>query len=123
MDIDEILNLALYGNSTKSLKESQEKLDQLASTNYGELLLILAKFLSNEQVELNKRKLSATLLKNMISKFHHHKEQWLILNPQIKETIRLNIISTLASQSKDIVNASADVIAGKLFFKLFLKTQ
>lgn len=112
MNIDEILTQVLYGKTTKCLKENEKKLDQIASNNYGELLLVLANFLSNEEVEINKRKLSATILKNMISKFDPHKEKWITLNPEIKESIKLNILSTLASQSKDIVNASSDTIAG-----------
>lgn len=119
MNIDEILTQALYGRTTKSHKESEENLNLIASNNYGELLLILANFLSNEDVEINKRKLSATILKNMISRFDPHKEKWITLDPQIKESIKLNIVSTLASQSKEIVNASSDTIAGKSLFWLF----
>jgi len=120
MNIDEILTQVLYGKTTKLLKENEQKLDQIARENYGDLLLILANFLSNEEVEMNKRKLSATILKNMISRFEPHKNNWISLNPQVKESIKLNILSTLASQNKDIVNASADTIAGTLLFWIFL---
>lgn len=110
-------------NSTKSLEESEQILEQLASNNYGEVVLFLSNLLSIEKIELNKRKLSASLLNNMISKSHQNKEKWITLDPQIKKTIRGNIICTLASQYEEIVNASAYVIAGKFFFKLFYKTQ
>jgi len=112
MNIDEILTQVLYGKTTKSLLENEEKLDLIAENNYGDLLLVLANYLSNEAVDMNKRKLSATILKNMISKFPKHKEKWIKLNNEIKESIKLNILSTLASQSKEIVYSSSDTIAG-----------
>ena len=120
MNIDEILTQVLYGRTTKSQNESEEKIHQIATNNYGELLLILANFLSNEEVEINKRTLSANILKNMISGFHLHRDKWITLDIQIKQSIRDNILSTLASHSKEIVNASSYTIASKFLLSNIL---
>jgi len=112
MNIDEILTQVLYGKTTKALSENEEKLNQIASTNYQDLLLLLSNYLSNEAIEINKRKLSATILKNMIARFDQHKDKWISLQPEVRQAIRNNILSSLASQSREIVHASSDAIAG-----------
>jgi len=113
MNIDEILTQVIFGKTTKALTENEEKLNQIALTNYEDLPLFLSNYLSNEAVDINKRKLSATILKNMIARFDNHKGNWINLNLEIKQRIRNNILSSLASQEKEIVHASSDAIAGE----------
>lgn len=112
MEVDEILTQVIYGKTTEIIKENERKLDLIASENYGNLLLYLANYLSDESLDIHKRKLSATILKNMIAYFHPHKQKWITLDNSLKSQIKLNILSALASKSKDIIYSCGNTIAG-----------
>ena len=111
MNIDQILTNAL-GSNTQKIKEAENQLDEIANNNYGELLLYLASYLSDEAARLDKRKLCSVLLKNMISLFGNHKNKWLILDINEKTEIKNYVLSSLASDIKEIRKSASLTIAG-----------
>ena len=72
--------------------------------------------LSDETKFSKNRQLAATLIKNMLLHMPMFSGKWEQLPSLDKSNIKNNILSTLASQEKDIRKAAALVVAGKMIF-------
>lgn len=109
-NLDKILQDALSGDM--ALRSSAEdSITHLADENFGLFLLNLSIKISNEEVAKQVRQISATIIKNMISK-PKYKEQWNKLDVEQKQNIKQHILSTLASSDSDIRKAAGLSIAG-----------
>jgi importin subunit beta-1 len=97
----------------KTTRESAEKsLEQLALSNFPELLFKLASELSDESQPVKIRQLSATYIKNSITR-EDLKEVWVNkMDHSIKDQIKNLILSTLATNFKEVRTAAGIVISG-----------
>lgn len=103
---------------TEALSENQERrqlaetnIEGLAAGNLGIFLTNLSKILSDESNPKGVRQLSATLIKNTILFTDKYKGQWEMLDQEIKQSVKQNVLSTLASGDKDIRKAAGLAIA------------
>ena len=105
-----ILQDALSGD--KSLRDKAEAdITRLADENFGLFLLNLSIQISNEEVHKTLRQISATIIKNMITKTQYT-NQWNKLEREQKEKIKFHLLSTLASKEVEIRKAAGMSIAG-----------
>ena len=105
-----ILQDALSGD--KSLRDKAEAdITRLADENFGLFLLNLSIQISNEEVPKTLRQISATIIKNMITKTQYT-NQWNKLEREQKEKIKFYLLSTLASKEVEIRKAAGMSIAG-----------
>ena len=65
--LTQILQNALSGNDSLR-KEAESQITRLASENLSQFLITISSKISNEQEEKRVRQISATLIKNIISK-------------------------------------------------------
>jgi hypothetical protein len=117
INLSEILNKCLSANS--SLRQEGEKnLEQMANTNYGNLLELCARELSDEDKTKETRQLSATIIKNMICNSEEHMHKWHELSSELKTKIKSYTLSCLASKIKEVRKASGLAVAGNNCFYL-----
>ena len=117
MNINEILQTVL-GNNTSKIKEAEENLKLLAHQNFGNLLIELASILSDEGSSVQKRQLCASIIKNSINTNLESINKWMSLSTEIKQTIKNNVLSSLASEINNIRKSASLAVAGKLFYSL-----
>ena len=92
-------------------KQSEAEVTKLLDENFAKFLIELSKKISTESEKKEVRQMSSTIIKSMIGNIKY-KEKWFQLDEQIKQTIKNNILSTLASEINDIRKAAALAIAG-----------
>ena len=92
-------------------KEAENEIQKLLELNFGQFLIEVSKKLSIESEKKEVRQVSSTLIKNMIGN-QKYTEKWFQLSEEIKQTIKNNILSTLASKDIDIRKAAALALAG-----------
>ena len=92
-------------------KSSENQINLLASQNLSEFLLLISEILSGEKEQKEIRQLSATLVKNIISS-NDYIQKYLEICSEIKQKIKNNILSTLASPILEIRKAAALAVAG-----------
>ena len=110
-EISQIFKEALNPNlSIRQLAE--HKINQLAEQNFSNFLLSCATELSDESKPKETRQLSSTLIKNLILISPLFQGRWITLPLDEKQTIKSLVMSTLASNDKDIRKAAALVVAG-----------
>jgi Importin-beta N-terminal domain len=119
MDLIIILKEALCSDE-KIIKESELKINNIASQNFGLFLIELADILANEGAEKGIRQISATIIKNMILYNQLFHGRYLQLDPQMKIQIKDRVLSTLASSDKDVRRAAALAVVGILYILFFL---
>lgn len=112
MTISEILNNALSGE--KAIRQDAEnKLSILALRNFPEFLYNLATELADEGKPVKIRQMAATYIKNSITVSSELKEIWTSkIDAAVKDQIKNLILSTLATQFKEVRAAAGLVIAG-----------
>ena len=98
-------------NDQNIRKQAEDQITALINQNFGQSLIELSKKISTESEQKQVRQISATLIKNMINKIKYT-EDWFKLNEEIKNTIKENVLSTLASSDVDIRKAAALALAG-----------
>ena len=115
MNSNDITSILADGQSpdNKIRMSAEQRIDHYASTNYGMFLLLCAEELSNESKFSRNRQMAATLIKNLIVGMPNFVGKWELLPAIEKSSIKSLILSTLASQDKDIRKAAALVVAGK----------
>ena len=91
--------------------QSETQINFLASENLSQFLISLSEKLSDETEQKEIRQLSSTLLKNIISN-KNYIEEYFKISPEIKQKIKNNILSTLASSNIEIRKAAALAVAG-----------
>jgi importin subunit beta-1 len=107
----EIITNCLSGE--KTLREEGEKqLEQLATADFPTFLFNLATILANENAQTKVRQLVATYMKNSITKKEEFTQIWVQLGDEKKTDIKNLVLSTLASQYKEVRAGAAMVIAG-----------
>lgn len=100
-------------SSDKQTREAAEKtLSDLASENPTKFLINLSSELADEGKKTPCRQMAAALMKNFITISNKTKEIWINLENSAKEKIKAAILSTLASQEKNVRKAAGMVIAG-----------
>jgi len=111
-NITSILTNALSGDKL-TRQESEKKLEQLALGNFPEFLYELAKQLSDESKPVKIRQLAATYIKNSIVRSDSLREIWTNkLDSTVKDQIKRQVLSTLATNYKEVRAAAGIVIAG-----------
>ena len=90
--------------------ESENQINYL-SQNLSQFLISISQILSEENERKEIRQLSATLIKNIISK-PGYIQKYFEIEPEIKQQIKNNILSTLASSILEIRKAAALAVAG-----------
>ncbi len=112
MSISEILSNAL--SSEKTIRQDAEgKLEALALRNFPELLYNLATVLADEGQTTKIRQMASTFIKKVITTATEFKAVWQnTLDSASKDQIKNLILSTLATQYKEVRAAAALVIAG-----------
>ena len=90
--------------------ESENQINYL-SQNLSQFLISISQILSDENERKEIRQLSATLIKNIISK-PGYIQKYFEIEPEIKQQIKNNILSTLASSILEIRKAAALAVAG-----------
>ena len=91
--------------------QSETHINLLASENLSQFLISISEKLSDETEQKEIRQLSSTLLKNIISN-KNYIEEYFKISPEIKQKIKNNILSTLASSNIEIRKAAALAVAG-----------
>ena len=114
--LTQILLNALSGNDSLR-KEAESQITHLASENLNLFLINISSKISNEQEEKKVRQISATLIKNIISK-SEYTQKWLNLDEKDKIQIKNHVLSSLASQDIDIRKAAGNVIASFCKFEI-----
>ena len=109
MNMDEILIAVLSGNNAK-IHEAENCLRQLAEADYGKMLCKLAQTLSDENISIDKRQLSASIIRNSVRE--GDSSNWFNLNDEIKQLIKTNVLASLASQHKEIRKSGSLAVAG-----------
>jgi len=109
MNIDEILLAVLSDNNTK-IQEAESCLRQIAKSDYGNMLCALAEKISDENISIDKRQLSASIIRNSIRE--GDSSNWFKLNTKIKDLIKTNVLSSLASKHKEIRKSGSLAVAG-----------
>ena len=100
-------------SSNKSTREASEKqLSELALGDPSKFLFNLASELSDEDKPTHSRQMAAALMKNFITISDKPKTIWINLELNSKNQIKNLILSTLASQDKNVRKAAGLVIAG-----------
>ena len=89
--------------------QAQQEINNLTNNNLEQFLLELSKKQANEKESKEIRQLCATMIKNMIK---NSENIWLNLDPNFRNEIKNNILSTLISQDINIKKAAALCIAG-----------
>lgn len=117
MEISHILQAGLSSDMT-TRGQAEKTIDQMATQNFSGFLKLCSQELSNETKFIKNRQLAATLIKNMLIHMPNYVGKWEQLPNSEKDEIKGNILSTLASQEKDIRKAAALVVAGKISVKI-----
>ena len=91
--------------------QSENQINLLASENLSQFLISISEKLSDENEQKEIRQISSTLLKNIISN-KNYIEKYFQIPTNIKQKIKNNILSTLASSNIDIRKAAALAVAG-----------
>jgi hypothetical protein len=112
MNIDEILLSVLSGNNIK-IQEAENCLRQIGESDYAKMLSELAEKLSDENISIEIRQLSASIIRNSIRE--GDSSNWFSLNNEIKDLIKTNVLSSLASQHKEIRKSGSLAVAGNKF--------
>lgn len=92
-------------------RAAENEINRFLDENLGQFFIELSKKISTESEKKTVRQLCATIIKNMICK-PKYTEIWFNLSEDIKQTIKNNILSTLASELIDIRKAAALALAG-----------
>jgi hypothetical protein len=111
MDLIPLLKDALSSDSNL-IRESENKINLYATQNLGEFLYIVADVLANESEHKSIRQISATIIKNILNYNQSFKGQWLLLDENIQNKIKDRVLSTLASNEKDVRKAAALTVVG-----------
>ena len=99
-------------NPNQNIRQAAEnEIQKLLELNFGQFLIDISQKLSIESEKKEVRQISSTLIKNMIGN-PKYTEKWFQISEEIKQTIKNNILSTLASQNIDIRKAAALALAG-----------
>lgn len=104
------LNQILLNILNKDLvarKQAESKINYLLTQNFSSFLLEISKKLSDELELKELRQLSAILIKNIINNPSYINQYLYGISLEIKEKIKKNILSTLASPLIDIRKAAA----------------
>jgi hypothetical protein len=111
MDLIPLLKDALSSDSNL-IRESENKINLYAKQNLGEFLFLVADVLSNENEHKSIRQISATIIKNILNYNQSFKGQWLLLDENVQTKIKERVLSTLASNEKDVRKAAALTVVG-----------
>lgn len=111
MEISAILTAGLSPDPNIR-KQAEKSIEQYATNNFSGFLMSCAIELSDETKLTKNRQLAATLIKNMLLHMPNFLGKWELLPPLDKSKIKNYILSTLASQEKEIRRAAALVVAG-----------
>jgi hypothetical protein len=90
---------------------AEAEVTKLLDENFAQTLIELSKILSTETEKNEIRQMSSTIIKNMIGNVKY-KEKWFQLSEEIKEAIKNNILSTLASEVQAVRKAASIAISG-----------
>jgi hypothetical protein len=110
MNLEEILISVLSGNNEK-IQEAEKCLRKYIEIDYGNTLNALAQILSDENISIDKRQLSASIIRNSVR--DGDSSNWFNLNIEVKENIKTNVLASLASQHKEIRKSGSLAVAGK----------
>ena len=110
-NIEQILSNAL--SPEKSINQpAMTEINNLSQANFSLFMHSLGNILSNESKPTNIRQLSAILMKNSLIYFENLQNEWKTkLSTEDKNTIKLLILSSLASKHKEIRTSTSNVIA------------
>ena len=92
-------------------KSAENEITRFSDENLGQFFIELSKKISTESEKKTVRQVSATVIKRIIEQ-PKYTEIWFKLSEDIKQTIKNNILSTLASEMIDIRKAAALALAG-----------
>ena len=111
-DFHNLLFMGLDSNLEK--RESAEyAFDKMVTENFPNFLLNCAETLADESCKKEIRQLSATLIKNVISK-KKHEGRWETMDEESKDKIKNYILSCLASKYIEVRKSTAFTVAGKI---------
>ncbi len=98
-------------NPNKKIREPSElKINELADQNLGTLFFKLSLIICHEDENKIIRRISCTIIKSLLSKENYIK-LWFNTDENLRNTIKNNLVSSLASQDIDIRKATALAIS------------
>lgn len=116
MDIIDVQYFQLISNalsSDKATRETSEKnIFQLALSEPEKFLFNLSSILADEANPTPARQMSAAIMKNFITIAEKSRDIWVNMESKAKNQVKNLILSTLASQDKNVRKAAGLVIAG-----------
>lgn len=92
------------------------QLEQFAQTNFPNYILELSRELANEQQQVHLRAAAGLALKNTMTareeiRLREYEERWLAIHPDLKQTIKSNVLGCMGSNESRASTAAAQVIA------------
>ena len=109
--IEVLLSNSLSPNK-ETMTASLSTIEKLAKENYTAYLLSLSSILSSENKDTKIRQLSSILMKNSLLYSEAFQQQWKFqIPPQEKNQIKLLILSSLASNYREIRSGASTLIA------------
>ena len=110
-NIEQILSNALITDKNTN-QNAFNQLNKLSQENLSNFLQTLGNILSNENKPSNIRQLSAILMKNSLIHYENLQKKWKEeISKEEKNQIKLLVLSTLASQHKEIRTSASNVIS------------
>ena len=110
-NIEQILQNALSIDKTTN-QNALNQINKLSQENLSNFLQTLGNILSNENKRSDIRQLSAILMKNILIHYDNLQNKWKKeISKEEKNQIKLLVLSTLASQHKEIRTSASNVIS------------
>lgn len=94
----------------KLREESELRINEMANQNLGNLFLNLSLIICHENEDKTIRQISCTIIKSLISKEKYNK-LWFNIDENLRNSIKNNLMSTLASNDIDIRKGTGLVIS------------
>jgi hypothetical protein len=123
MELEDILIKIINGRDTFSIKKYEEQIEFIAENNFQFLIINLTKILIDEKKESKIRVFSSLLIRNLVKKYEIHCQMWTNLEEKSKFEIKNDIITSLASPLKEIVNACSSTIASMKILYFILSNK
>lgn len=105
----DIINKCLQNNN-EIRNEGEKQIKQLLKTNFGEALLNCSLILMGEDLDLKSRQMGSNILKNSIRN-QESIQDWELLPYELKEQIKINVLSCLGSSNHLIHKSAASSVS------------
>lgn len=112
MNVDIIEVLKQVGQSdTLKIQEGEKILNELKEKDFKNLLFNLSLVLSNDGIDYKIRQLTCIVFKNFVTKNQEDILKWYYIESNMKNQIKNNILSCLASDNSHVRKSASSLIA------------